>query len=214
MRRATRRRARVLARLFLSLTMLSGSLAFAAGPAPYTLAVRVELRGPGFETFRSDADYLSVGAIDGSGCFARVVPLDEQAGEPLAAAATAQADLLLIVTLSDVEDELEYEISMAERNAPNAQPQTRQMKVAHLDVQVAARLLTVDGELIVDDRDFHVGASHRPVLDEDPRLEAQTDALGQIARTLRKWVCKGGARRLDKAIRTARRKAASGDGSR
>lgn len=188
-----------------ALLLLSSPAAVADdAPAPFDVALRVVYDGAGHDSFREEVELQLVAALDVAHCFPRLVVLDP-GDDPVATALGEGADLLLEVVLSDLEDELEYDISQAQRDSPDATPDVARQHTARLEVDVAILLSTLDppGRL-VRDRSMRVRRTHRPNLYEDPRTEALFELLDEISGSVERLVCKGKPSKMVKQVEQAR----------
>jgi hypothetical protein len=172
-------------------TLLVAAPAPAAPPLPFRTAVLLEWgEGAGSDAFRDDLGRALTGALT-PGCFTAV----ELVGDDPAA---VHADLLLTVLLSDAEEELRVEDSIAGALQPG-EPGKELRRIARFEVTVQATLATFDGRRPVSGKHLVANVSRRPlVLGEDPQVTARADAIDQIVSALTKAFCRGGAKQESK----------------
>jgi len=185
---------------------LGAVLLSAAGPPgrsgerlPYTLALRIrfETASPS-ASLADDAASSVLAELRAKGCF-REVRLAPAEGVP-------EADVLLEMVLSEMQEEVRYEQSLAERAQP-LDPGTAALGYAAvLSFQTSIALATLPGGNVARTGDFHVSAERRPrIAGDDARAGALLDALRDLARKTRSTLCKGSASKLAGEIEAARR---------
>ena len=162
---------------------------------PYRLAVEVSFaEGVGSESVRGMLEREVLRELDLGECF-------ESAR--LAADVTDErgaGDLLLRVVVVGVERETVYDLSMAERNSPDAGPDAADRYTTRVEASVRFDLLTAADRLLLRDKEFHVIGSHRPEGGEDARAVARQEMIDEVASTARYWSCKGSAKKLARRI--------------
>lgn len=172
-------------------------LSCAAGAAdrhPYHLAVETRWGpGAGSDAFRADVGRALSESFAG-GCFAEVSLVED-------ARPATEADLLLVVVLSGVEDETRFEDSIATALQPG-EPSKELRRVAHFEVVVDATLQSPAGGVVQSKR-LVASISRRPVMvGEDPQMMARSEAVDRIVADLTKTYCKGGDK-LERKIKAA-----------
>ncbi len=177
--------------------LTAGPVTEAGEPLPYRLAVEARFgaqRGPGRLLDEVRLELLS--ALDRAHCFDSV----ETLGDPRDVA----VDLLLRVTLDNVEERTDVETSLAARNDPDSTPDVSRQMVAQVEALVTAEILLADRSAVVRSRRFLQANQWRPVLNEDPRYEARTLMVDQLVSTVRSFACKGKAKKWAKQLARAR----------
>lgn len=203
-RRAGRVRARAAlalgASLILGWAARTPVRAEAPGPGAHRLHVTVEWgERSGPETLRRELAAELLAALEHAGCMARV------AGADAAAAPREPADLELRLLLSEFEEEVRHDGSLAQTYASRKPPGSAR-ETARLAVDVALRLtLAGPPEAVVRERSFRHGTAHRPLFDEDPRETARAQLVEELVARARSFVCRGGGRKLEREIDEARR---------
>jgi hypothetical protein len=175
----------------LVVALLLAAPSHAAPVLPFRTAVTLEWgEGAGSDAFRDDLGRALTQSL-AQGCFAGV---ELVADDP----ATAHADLLLSVLLSDVSEELRVEDSIAGALQPG-EPGKELRRVALFEVSVNATLDTLAGRVPVARKQLRASVSRRPlVLGEDPQVTARSRAIEQIVSALKKAFCRGGAKQEGK----------------
>ncbi len=169
-------------------------------PLPYRLAIEADFGpqgGPGL--LLDDVRLALLSAMDRARCFDSVEPAGSSQGEA--------RDLLLRVTLDHVVERTDVETSLAARNDPDAPPDVAKQMVARIEALVTAEILLIDQPVVVRSRRFLQDNAWRPVLNEDPRHEAQTLLVDELVSTVRSFACKGKAKKWSKQLEKARAEA-------
>ena len=184
-----------LMRMAALLLIIPLSVASAAQDTPYpsTLAVNVEY-GPrqGPESFREEFARLLIHAIQGDGCIRKTL-LSSSAKE-------GEAELLLVALIEEMEQRTDHDLSISERNAPYATAAESRRLTARMEATVELRLLLLPGGELVRERRFKAAESYRPRMVEDAAYEVQLQLLESLAVNGRKFICKGGEKKLRKDI--------------
>lgn len=184
--------------LLLALVVLPATPALAGGgPAPYSVVVDVAF-GPegGPASLRDDIVRGLLRELDRNRCFASVARLQPDV-EP-------QADLLLRLVITELEDRTEYEISLAQRDSPNTTPSEKRRLIARLEAQVRQEIWTLPEENLARVRRFKANAAYRPLFNEDGRYEVELRLVDDLVRSTRAFACKGGAKKLTREVERAR----------
>ena len=118
---------------------------------------------------------------------------------------TMSLPMMLMVTLHNFEDRMQYDSSIAERTAPNAiEQEEAQRVVAVLELDVYIDLLLLPDLVRIRSRSYHELEAHRPRLNEDPRFEVARRVTEDLIRNARSMACKGNAKKLAAEIDDAR----------
>ena len=179
--------------------ILPAGLPAAAGRgdiAPFDLGVQVEFAdGVGSDDVHRDVRREMVRGLDRARCYRSVRSMAPEGDAD---------DLLLRVSILSVEDELQHEISMAERNDPNASGEVEQMKVSRFRIRLQMELLVAEGALPLRFKQHEILGSYRPVRGEDPRIEARRAAIIDVVRISSGFACKGSPKKLARQIEELR----------
>ena len=179
--------------LALAIGVASGPSAtvFASETIPYRVAIAPTWSdGAGSDAFRGDLSHALADTLS-HGCFSGVQIVDD---DP----ASAHAELLLTVLLSDVLEELRFEYSIAGALQPG-EPSKELRRVARFEVRVDSTLTTLATRRPVANKHLVADISRRPlVLGEDPQVTARQLAIERIVSDLQKAYCRGGAKFLRK----------------
>jgi hypothetical protein len=182
----------------LALAMLCAAADATAGrdePLPYRVFVMAEWGHPaGPESFRAELEREILMELTAAGCF-RAVDVD-------APSSPGPDDLTLRVAVHAYEEEIDFEYGVAQRAQPGAD--LDRLKVASVRADFRVELRTAVEDAAVRDKRFRQVGSWRPVYHEDPREEAQRLLIEGVARTTRKFACKGKSDRWSKELETAR----------
>jgi hypothetical protein len=179
------------------LTVLCAALPAAAGktgPLTYDVAVEVGYEDPpGPESLREELELEIIKTLEGAGCYRSVNRYSRE---------REQAELLLTVTISDLLDEQDFEISLARRESPRSPAGESTRMTARLEVDVRLQLSLLPAMIPVRTKRFHKEYGYRPYADEDPRYEVRLILIDDLARAARAFVCK--SRKVRKEIARAR----------
>jgi hypothetical protein len=177
----------------------------AAEPLPYTLAIHVRYVDAGQSaSLREQVERSLQAAVRAEGCYrdVRVVPPSDSA--------VPDTDLLLRVSLGDVQDETEYDQSLAGFVNPD-DPYAKLAYTVTLSTQVIQELLALPSQIEVRRSHFTARGERRPFLpDEDVRGWARDQMVKNLTREVSGSVC-GSRRKLQKKVEEAR---AAGSASR
>ena len=169
----------------------------AAEPLPYRLQVEVAFDDSGGSaSFRDELEYEFVATLRAAGCFRAV---QSHLAPPF-----GPADLLLALTVSHFDENIAYELSIAQRASPSAGPDADQRRVAHISAVFQADVTTLVDPAPVRSKRFRLAYAWRPLLGEDPRQKVQRDLLSGAGRKLRSFICKGSAKSWSKQVERAR----------
>lgn len=156
-------------------------IAAKGGPLPYDLAVEVEYaQPPGPEMLREELEWEVVKRLDGAGCV-RSVERSSKAKE--------DAELLLTLSISDLVDEQDYYISLAQRDSPRSSPEVSRRMTASIRANVELRISAMPEAVALRTRRFRKNVSYSPYSTEDPRHEAHMMLIDKLARAARVFVC-------------------------
>jgi hypothetical protein len=174
------------------------SSGFGSERLPFDLAVRVAAGSDGGSaSLGEDAARALVTDLSARGCF-RGVRLAPDEGP-------ADGDLILLVTLSDVREDVRYEQSLAERAQPRDEVEAALAHVAHLSFHTELKLAAIPGGAVVTASEFRVSGERRPrTPGDDAREGVRSDAILDLARRTRAAICRGSTSRLERAIEAAR----------
>jgi hypothetical protein len=168
---------------------------------PYRLALDVSYGEPtGSESFREDLERSLLHEL--ARCFDAVQSLDAEDGG-------SERDLTLRIVIDDFEEETSFDVSMAQLNSPDAEPDTKRQLVVQFRANFQFELLTVPDSGVVRSKRNFQHAAHRPVLNEDPRYEARLKLIEGVVRFARGFACKGSAKKLEREVERARASTAS-----
>jgi hypothetical protein len=187
------------ARALLVSSLLSGSFAFAGNnaPPPFDLAVGIEFASASGDVgFREEVEIQLLSELRGSACF-RSVGMAREEDE----ADYPEDALRLRITVLEVNEETTYDVSTAQRTDPNAGYGAELAHTARVQarIQVALEHPATGREL----RKKRIGASsaHRPLNQYDDAQDyVRREALRDLIRETRAFVCQGGAKRLGKEL--------------
>jgi len=190
--------------LALLLALPVAAPAIAAGPFPYAIDVKVRYEsGVGFEGLIDTLEQRLTFELARGGCYRQVIDPHPEP-EP-------QGDLLLLLTLSELEERTDFEATAAQREQA-FDPATRRALVAEFSVKVAFQLVLSDELRIVRSSSTTVSRSARPIMagheEEWARREARDRAVARIVKMAVRKACSGSPARLAAEIEQAR---AAGD---
>ncbi len=168
----------------MALCCVVGPAAAADTPLPYRLAVSVGWGQPvGPESLRDALETELVSELRRAACFEAILRRGAQAAET--------AELSLRLVLGGYREETEYDYSVHQGAAPDLD--TSQRARSLVEAEVESVVATVPQGAVVRERRHKQRASWRPLWQEDPRDAAQRQFVEELARSVRKFVCKGSA---------------------
>jgi hypothetical protein len=180
------------------------SIVPAAAGAPRPQRVRVEIgfvEPPGSATWLDALERALVPTLENAACFKSVAFHGD--------GVLPEADLVFRVSIGEVEEELDHDLSMAQRDDPNAPPGRAVQLVARAAIDLIFELRTAPpADLLIRQDRVRKATSRRPLSPEDSREAARREVIELAARNARTFMCKGSARRLDAEIDRAKRAAA------
>jgi len=183
-----------LAAALISLLVATGAIVAGEGDrVPYKLAVVVEWGDPvGSDEVRSRIERELLLEIQRRECFQAVLPgWRETADEP---------DLVLKARIEDYLEEELHDQSLAERYDPQAPPEQQKLYTIRIRADVYASVRAAESLVVLRDKHFVQSNAWRPVIQEDPRFEAQSEMVRQAVRTLRSFACKGSAKKWEQSL--------------
>jgi hypothetical protein len=136
--------------------------------------------------------------LDLGGCFARVGLLDADEAHRDA------GDLLLRLVVVSVERETVYDLSLAQRSAPDAAPDAADAYETRVEAAIRLDLLTGAEGHSLRDKNFTVVGRHRPSGGEDARAVARQEMIDEVASTTRYWACRGKRKKLARQLEQLR----------
>jgi hypothetical protein len=149
---------------------------------------------------REEIQHLLVADLRAEGCFASVQSgVDDVTGE---------YDLELSLILDRFQEDIEVEMSIAQRASPGAGPFADQQQVARVRSVFDVQIRTLDREILRGKR-FNLENAWRPIYGENPREQARRNLVEDALRRLRSFACKGSARSWQKQLDKAREGAVS-----
>ncbi|HXV76662.1 MAG TPA: hypothetical protein VD788_10115 [Candidatus Polarisedimenticolaceae bacterium] len=179
-----------LAKTVLSLALLAASaVCLAATPAaPYDLIVHVvwgdESVGP--ESLREQVERSVVRWLDAAACYHSLARFDDDHASPN----DDVSDLLFTIEISNLEVREDWEVSIAERTSPDQQPgETDDDLVATVGFDVDFVLQLLPERQALRQRSFRHEKSYRPRFGEDARESVRDEAIDDLARSARSFVC-------------------------
>ncbi len=160
---------------------LSASIAAKGGPLPHDLAVEVVYaRPPGPEMLREELEWEVVKLVDGAGCFRSVVRYS---------AAKERSQVLLTLSIDDLVDEQDYDISLALRDSPRSSPELSRRMAARIRADVELRISAPPEAVPLCTSRFRKNLSYSPRTTEDPRYEVRLLLIDKLSRAARAFVC-------------------------
>lgn len=177
-----------------------------AVPAPYELALQVVYGDDslGSESLREDAERWIFRETASHGCYAAM----ERYGVREATPSGDGPDLLLRVTLTNLDVHETWDVSLAERTSPDHAGEDMSNRVtATVAFDVDMVLLVMPEEAALRHREFRHNQSYRPSMGEDPREAVRLLVLEDLARAIRGFACKG-TKKLPREIERAKGQAA------
>jgi hypothetical protein len=192
---------RCLLALFLAMSCVPVVLA-AQGPAPYDVHVELSFaEASGDEEMRDELELQLLSELRRAGCFRAVIRV--VAGDAVEHAAERET-LRLNVAVSELLEETTYDTSIAERADPQAPQSLELLHTSRIQAVLQVSLEHPASGHTLRARRLRGAGAHRPLLlGEDARLTALREATIEAAQEVRRFVCKGGAKRLAKEIAAA-----------
>lgn len=180
------------------------SIAGSDAPAPFDLMLQVVYGDDslGSESLREDVERWVFREVASQRCYAAMERYD--------AAAEGQGkespgpDLLLRITLTNLDVHESWDVSLAERTSPDRAGEDMSNRIAAtvaFDVEMDLRLMPEGTTL--RKRSFHHDQTYRPSAGEDPRAAVRELVLDDLSRSARGFACKG-TKKLPREIERAR----------
>lgn len=198
--------------LLVSLAVGPTSTAGSTAPAPYELAFQVVYGDDslGTESLREGVERWVFREVASRRCYASMetyaVPA-EQAGET-STDASAGADLLFRITLTNLDVHESWDVTLAERTSPDGSGEDMSNRItATVAFDVEMEMLLLPEEARIRRVDFRHNQSYRPTMGEDPREAVRLLVLADLARSARGFACKG-TKKLPREIERVRARAA------
>jgi hypothetical protein len=193
-------------RLLTAFLMIVGLPAVGAeqGPAPYDVGVEINFRqASGDEEVRDEFALQLLSELRRANCFrsvVRVVQTDAEKG------AANHETLRLDIRVAEVFEETVYDTSIAERADPRAPQQLELLHTSRVRAVLEVSLEHPASARTLRSKRLNASGAHRPqTIGEDARHRAIQEATIEAAQAVRRFACKGGAKRLDKEIAAAPR---------
>jgi hypothetical protein len=160
---------------------------------PYHLTVEVAYGKPlGPMRMRDTLARELVRELDARRCFEAVSPLDENE--------ETGAGLRLTVILDRWRDETEHEMSMAQKNDPQPDPDRARLTVESVEAFVYMELAILPDGAAVRQKQYRQSNAYRPLFQEDARMAVEDEMLFDIVRNVKNFACKGNDKKLRKQI--------------
>jgi len=180
-------------------SLLLGSLTFAAnsGPVPFDVEVEFDFAAASGDVgFQEDAELQLISELRRAACF-RSVKMADHEGE-----LESPDDVLrLLITVIEVFEETIYDVSTAQRVDPRSGPGMELAHTARIDARIQATLEHPASGLVLRTRRIRASSAHRPLSHyDDARDYVRREALLEVIRETRVFVCKGGSKRLGKEL--------------
>jgi hypothetical protein len=183
-----------------------------AAPAPFDLALQVVYGDDslGSESLREDAERWIFREVASERCYASMerYGVESETHEAGDVAEPSDPDLLLRITVTNLELHESWDVTLAERTSPDRPEEEMANRITAtvaFDVDMDFRLLPDD--LRLRRRQFHFDQTYRPTMGEDPREAVRMLVLDDLARSARSFTCKG-TKKLPREIERARARAA------
>ena len=171
-------------------------------PAPYDVQVELSFTGAsGDEGMREELELQLLSELRRAGCFRSVVRVVKaDAGS----SAANRETLRLNVAVSELFEETVYDTSIAQRSDPLAPEQLELLHTSRIHAVMRVTLEHPASGVALRSKRLRGDGAHRPlILGEDARHTALREATIEAAQAVRRFVCKGGAKRLNKEIGAA-----------
>ncbi|MCH7780508.1 MAG: hypothetical protein IH848_06650 [Acidobacteria bacterium] len=171
----------------------------AQGPAPFDIQVELSFEeASGDEGMRKELELQLLSELRRAGCFRSVARLTHRVDE---GTAVDTEMLRLTVAVTELFEETTYDTSLAQRSGPGARPGLELAYTSRIRAVMAVTLEHPASGRALRTRHLRGNGTHRPALPgQDARHTALREATMNAARAVRRFVCKGGAKRLRKEI--------------
>lgn len=183
----------------LSPWLVLASIATAAGPpaAEFDLEVTFEFGSPGGGVgFREELELQLLSELRRAGCFRRVDIAASRKPQEITA-----DRLLLRITVDRAFEETTFDVSTAQRVDPYAAPGLDLAHTSRFEGQIHAALEHPASARVLRVKRVRGSAAHRPRTEaDDSRDAARREAIIEMIRNVRVFICKGGVARLRKEI--------------
>jgi hypothetical protein len=192
--------------LLLGIAVCPSSNAGSTEAAPFQLALQVVYGDDslGSESLREDVERWIFREVASHGCYASMERYGVVADAGGEAAGSSNPDLLLRITLTNLEVHESWDVTLAERTAPDRAGEDMSDRITAtvaFDVDMDFKLLPEDTTL--RKREFAFHQTYRPSMGEDPREAVRMLVLEDLARSARGFACKG-TKKLPREIERTR----------
>jgi hypothetical protein len=145
---------------------------------------------------RDELELQLLSELRRSGCFRSI-----EKGSDTDATASDAAVLRLKIGVLDFFEETVYDTSIAQRADPRAPQELQMLHTSRFHLLLEVSLEHPGSARALRTKRLRGNGSHRPLmLGDDARLRALGEAAFSAAEGVRRFVCKGGAKRLSKEI--------------
>jgi len=172
--------------------------AAAAGPAAYDIRVELSFaQASGDEGMRDELELQLLSELRRASCFRSVVRAapDDVDGD------ADWETLRLNIAVSEIFEETVYDTSIAQRADPMAPQELELLHTSRIYAIMRVSLEHPASGVELRTKNLRGAGAHRPLtLGEDARHVALTEATIEAAQAVRRFACKGGAKRLNKEI--------------
>lgn len=149
---------------------------------------------------RDELELQLLSELRRAACFRSIVRADDEGEEIEPGPDTLKLD----IAVSEIFEETTYDTSIADRTDPNAPEQLELAHTSRIRAVMRVALVHPESGTELRSRTLRGEGAHRPlVFGDDARQTALIEATIEAAETVRRFVCKGGAKRLKKEIGSA-----------
>lgn len=192
---------------FFGIATLAVVSVHAAEAQPYDLGIRIFFPTEhGEEDLRLQLELTLLAELEQAACFRSVRILDpepefhEDPEDP--ATPGDHPDLLVRITISELEETSRFGANIAQRSNPNRTPDVDQMVVVDTEAAFAVEVIATADQIRLRNRRFNETAAYKPRMTEDPRIASWDELIESAARTTRRFLCRGSiAKDLQRASR-------------
>ncbi|NIM02280.1 MAG: hypothetical protein GTO33_05665 [Acidobacteria bacterium] len=148
---------------------------------------------------RDELELQLLSELQRAGCFRSVAPAADE-GETVK---PSPDSIKLNIAVSELFEETTYDTSIAQRTDPMAPQELELLHTSRIRAVMRVALEHAASGVELRARSLRADGAHRPlILGEDARQAALLQATIEAAESVRRFVCKGGAKRLSKELRS------------
>lgn len=176
------------------LLLLSADPLKAGAPLPYDLTVRVEEGNPPLpESLREELEQELVTHL--THCFRSVHRIGSEE--------IPSGELLFELTLDRLEEQVQYDVSLAQRDSPYLPPDNALRLVARIGADARLDLHRLQPPALVRSRKLRAESARRPLVAEDSRYAVRLQWMDRLVQSASSFLCKDSPQKFRRQLERA-----------